>query len=115
MRYINNCDELLDFLYQLSIDYHSSNGDSYTFFDSFYINFQGDEYKVSVHYGTEDWTTFMPSNKHPKTVFGIVDYYIGRDFILQIFQGDSFILGEAIGIELPASIREEMIATIKGC
>lgn len=114
MHYINNCDELLDFLYQLSIDYHSSNGDSYTFFDSFYINFQGDEYEVSVHYGTENWTTFMPSNKYPKTVFGIVDYYIDRGFTLQIFQGDSFILGEAIGIELPASIRDEMIATIKG-
>ena len=118
MRYINNCDELLDFLYQLSIDYHSSNGDSYTFFDSFYINFQGDEYEVSVHYGTEDWTTFMPSNKHPKTVFGIVDWgicYGAKNFILQIFQGDSFTPEEAIGIELSASIRDEMIATIKGC
>ena len=114
MRYINNCNELLDFLYQLDIDYHSSNGDSYTFFDSFYINFQGDEYEVSVHYGTKDYVTLMPSNKYPKTVFGIITYIRG-EFILQIFRGDSLYLDEAIGIKLPASIREEMIATIKDC
>lgn len=117
MHFINNCDELLDFLYQLSLDYHSSNGDSYTFFDSFYINFQGDECKVSVHHGTEDWTEFMPSNKHPKTVFGIVDYgtgYGAKTILLNIYQGDSFILGEAIGIELPACIQDELTATIKG-
>ena len=105
MKVINNCDELLAYLFETYGDTKYACGG--------HIEFQGDICEVGG-FMPDRWCTLMPSYKFPKTVFAIDDYGKDGRFTLYIFKGDSFVLDEALAVILPDYITDELIATIKG-
>ena len=105
MKEINNCDELLAYLFETYDDTKYACGG--------HIMFQGDICEVGGCM-PDRWCTLMPSYKFPKTVFAIDDYDEDGQFILYVFNGDSFVLDQTLAVKLPDYVKDELIATIKG-
>ena len=105
MKVINNCDELLAYLFEAYNDTKYACGG--------HIEFQGDICEVGG-FMPNRWCTLMPSYKFPRTVFAIDDYDGDGQFILYIFKGDSFVLDQTLAVKLPNYVKDELIATIKG-
>lgn len=98
---LNNCDELLKFMF-----------DTYDHPYDGYIEFQGDRVKFDFAYWEPD--LFIVSPKFPKTMFFL---FTG------VFEEGTIGLGILVGsgtldafpcVELPAYIKDELVATIKG-
>ena len=105
MNTINNCDELLAYLFQTYDNYR------YTFGN--YIIFQGKQCEIGG-FMPDRWCTLMPSIKFTKTVFCIDDNYDeDNQFILYIFKGDAFVLDQTLAVKLPNYIKDELISTIQ--
>lgn len=105
MKILNNCDELLAYLFETYDDNEYVCGG--------HIMFQGDICEIGGSM-PDRWCTLMPSYKFPKTVFGIDDYDGVGQFTLYIFKGDSFVLDETLAVKLPNYVKDELIATLKG-
>lgn len=105
MEIINNCDELLDHLFQSWGDCKYACGG--------HIMFQGDICEVEGIM-PDRWCTFMPSTKFPRTVFAIDECSWDGQFTLYIFKGDAFVLDQTLAVKLPNYIKDELIATIQG-
>lgn len=105
MKVINNCDDLLAHLFEIYGDTKYACGG--------HIIFQGSICEVGG-FMPDRGCTLMPSYKFPKTVFAIDDYDEDDQFILYVFQGDSFILDQTLAVKLPNYVKDELIATIKG-
>ena len=103
MEIINNCDELLTYLFQTYGDCMYACGG--------YLEFQGDLCEIGG-FMPDRWCTLIPSPKFPRTVFGIDDYE-DNQFILYIFKGDAFILDQTLAVKLPNYVKDELIATIQ--
>lgn len=105
MEIINNCDELLAYLYAAY--------DTCQYCCGGHLEFQGDVCDVEGF--MPDWRgTFMPSPTFPSTVFSIQDGSDDKHFILCIFRGPQFILDQTLGVELPNYVKDELMATIEG-
>ena len=105
MKVINNCDELLAYLFGTCDDTEYACGG--------HIEFQGDICEIGGCM-PDRWCTLMPSYKFPRTVFAIDDYDNDGQFTLYIFKGDSFVLDQTLAVKLPNYVKDELIATIKG-
>ena len=105
MKVINNCDDLLAHLFETYGDTKYACGG--------HIIFQGSICEVGG-FMPDRRCTLMPSYKFPRTVFAIDDYDEDDQFILYVFQGDSFILDQTLAVKLPNYVKDELIATIKG-
>ena len=105
MKVINNCDELLAYLFEAYNDTKYACGG--------HIEFQGDICEVGGFMPDRE-CILMPSYKFPRTVFAIDDYDGDDQFILYIFKGDSFVLDQTLAVKLPDYVKDELIATIKG-
>lgn len=104
MKEINNCDELLAYLFEAYSNTRYACG---------HIMFQGDICEIGG-FMPDRWCTLMPSYKFHKTVFGIDDHDMDGQFTLYIFQGDSFVLDQTLAVVLPNYVKDELVATIKG-
>lgn len=104
MKKLNNCDELLAYLFEAY--------DNNVYVCGGHIEFQGDICEIG---GTmpDRWCILMPSCKFPRTVFAIDDYDENGQFTLYIFKGDSFVLDETLAVKLPNYVKNELIATLK--
>lgn len=105
MKEINNCDELLAYLFETYNDTKYACGG--------HIMFQGDICEIGGVMPDKD-CILMPSYKFPRTVFAIDDYDKDGQFTLYIFKGDSFVLDQTLAVKLPNYVKDELIATIKG-
>ena len=105
MKEINNCDELLAYLFETYNDTEYACGG--------HIIFQGDICEIGGVMPDRD-CILMPSYKFPRTVFAIDDYDRDGQFTLYIFKGYSFVLDQTLAVKLPNYVREELIATLKG-
>ena len=105
MKEINNCDELLAYLFEIYDDTKYACGG--------HIMFQGDICEIGGVMPDRK-CILMPSYKFPKTVFVIDEYDKDDEFNLYIFKGDSFVLDQTLAVELPNYVKDELIATIKG-
>ena len=105
---VNNCEELLAYL--ANEEFFCG---SHKYSCGGYLEFQGNICEVGG-FMPDRWCTLMPSYKFPKTVFAIDDYDEDDQFILYVFQGDSFILDQTLAVKLPNYVKDELIATIKG-
>ena len=102
---LNNCDELLAYLFKACGDTRYACG--------VHIMFQGDICEVGG-FMPDRRCTLMPSYKFYKTIFAIDDYDEDDQFILYIFKGDSFVLDQTLAVKLPNYVKDELVATIKG-
>ena len=105
MKEINNCDELLAYLFETYDDTKYACGG--------HIMFQGDICEIGGVMPDRE-CILMPSCKFPRTVFAIDEHDENGQFNLYIFKGDSFVLDQTLAVELPNYVWEELIATIKG-
>ena len=105
MKILNNCDELLAYLFEIYDDTKYACGG--------HIMFQGDICEIGGAMPDKD-CILMPSYKFPRTVFAIDDHDENGQFNLYIFKGDSFVLDQTLAVKLPNYVRDELIATIKG-
>ena len=105
MKILNNCDELLAYLFEIYDDTKYACGG--------HIMFQGDICEIGGVM-PDRWCILIPSCKFPRTVFAIDDYDGDDQFILYIFKGDSFVLDQTLAVKLPDYVKDELIATIKG-
>ena len=105
MKILNNCDELLAYLFEIYDDTKYACGG--------HIMFQGDICEIGGAM-PDRWCILIPSCKFPRTVFAIDDYGENGQFTLYIFKGDSFVLDQTLAVELPNYVKDELIATIKG-
>ena len=105
MKEVNNCDELLAYLFETYDDTRYACGG--------HIMFQGDICEIEGVM-PDRWCTLMPSYKFPRTVFAIDDYDRDGQFTLYILKGDSFVLDQTLAVKLPSYVKDELIATIKG-
>ena len=105
MKILNNCDELLAYLFEIYDDTKYACGG--------HIMFQGDICEIG---GTipDRKCILMPSYKFPRTVFAIDDHDENGQFNLYIFKGGSFVLDETLAVKLPNYVKDELIATLKG-
>ena len=105
MKILNNCNELLAYLFEIYDDTKYACGG--------HIIFQGDICEIEGAIPDRE-CILMPSYKFPRTIFAIDDYDKNGQFTLYIFKGDSFVLDQTLAIELPNYVKDELIATIKG-
>lgn len=105
MKILNNCDELLAYLFEIYDDTKYACGG--------HIMFQGDICEIGGAMPNR-WCILIPSCKFPRTVFAIDDYDKDGQFALYIFKGDSFVLDQTLAVKLPNYVRDELIATLKG-
>ena len=105
MKILNNCDELLAYLFEIYDDTKYACGG--------HIMFQGDICEIGGVMPDRD-CILMPSYKFPRTVFAIDDLDGNGQFNLYIFKGDSFVLDQTLAVKLPNYVKDELIATIKG-
>ena len=105
MKILNNCDELLTYLFEIYDDTKYACGG--------HIMFQGDICEIGGVM-PDRWCILMPSYKFPRTVFAIDDHDENGQFNLYIFKGGSFVLDQTLAVKLPNYVRDELIATIKG-
>lgn len=106
MEIINSCDELLAHLFQTYGDCVYACGG--------YIEFQGDLCEIGS-FIPDRRCILMPSPKFHRTVFVIDAYnYSDEGFILYIYKGDGFVLGQTLAVKLPGYVKDELIATIQG-
>ena len=105
MKILNNCDELLAYLFEIYDDTKYACGG--------HIMFQGDICEIGGAMPDRD-CILMPSYKFPKTIFVIDEYDKDGQFTLYIFKGGSFVLDETLAVKLPNYVKDELIATIKG-
>lgn len=107
MDMINNCDELLAYL--TNEEFFCG---SHKYTCGGYLEFQGDICEVGG-FMPDRWCILMPSPKFPRTVFAVDDYEENQ-FILYVYQGESFMLDQTLAIKLPNYVKNELIATIQG-
>ena len=105
MKILNNCDELLAYLFEIYDDTKYACGG--------HIMFQGDICEIGGAMPDRD-CILMPSYKFPKTVFALDDHDENGQFNLYIFKGGSFVLDETLAVKLPNYVKDELIATLKG-
>ena len=105
MKILNNCDELLAYLFEIYDDTKYACGG--------HIMFQGDICEIGGIMPDKD-CILMPSYKFPRTVFAIDDHDENGQFNLYIFKGGSFVLDETLAVKLPNYVKDELIATLKG-
>ena len=105
MKILNNCDELLAYLFEIYDDTKYACGG--------HIMFQGDICEIGGAMPDRD-CILMPSYKFPKTVFALDDHDENGEVSLYIFKGGSFVLDETLAVKLPNYVKDELIATIKG-
>lgn len=105
MKVINNCDELLAYLFKTYDDTKYACGG--------HIMFQSNICEIGG-FMPDRRCTLMPSYKFPRTVFAIDDYDEDGQFVLYVFKGDSFVLDQTLAVKLPNYVKDELIATIKG-
>ena len=103
---LNNCDELLAYLFKASGDTRYACG--------VHIMFQGDICEIGGAM-PDRWCILIPSCKFPRTVFAIDDDYENDEqFILYVYRGEHFVLDQTLAIKLPNYVKDELIATIQG-
>ena len=105
MKEINNCDELLAYLFETYDDTKYACGG--------HIMFQGDICEIGGAM-PDRWRILIPSYKFPRTIFAIDDHDENGQFNLYIFKGGSFVLDETLAVKLPNYVKDELIATLKG-
>ena len=105
MKILNNCDELLTYLFEIYDDTKYACGG--------HIMFQGDICEIGGAM-PDRWCILIPSCKFPRTVFAIDDHDENGQFNLYIFKGGSFVLDETLAVKLPNYVKDELIATLKG-
>lgn len=101
---LNNCDELLAYLFKACGDTRYACG--------VHIMFQGDICEVGS-FIPDRQCILMPSTKFSKTVFAIDGYNEDSQFTLYIFKGEEFTLDQTLAVKLPNYVKDELIATIK--
>ena len=105
MKEINNCDELLAYLFETYDDTKYACGG--------HIMFQGDICEIGGAM-PDRWCSLIPSCKCPRTVFAIDNHDENGQFNLYIFKGGSFVLDETLAVKLLNYVKDELIATLKG-